>query len=744
MYKTLLLLLTVFIIIPAAMSYSQINKEGIIRGYVTDSLSGEPLVFANVYIEEVQKGATTNDKGYFVIAGIPANVNLTIAITYVGYEPKVRTFFVEADKLRQIDFPLAPSSYELETIEKIGERYQEKTETEISILRMPIREIVMQPKGVEADIFRSLASLPGVQMTGDISARYYVRGGASNQNMVLLNGVAVYNPFHALGLFSVIDPEVIKSVEFYKGGFPAEYGGRLSSILELVTKEGNRENLSASGSMSFLSTKFSVEGPIPHGSFIFAGRRNYSTKILDNFFEDDDIPVDFYDFFFKLNYADDNILTNGKFSVHGFYSNDFIDNNDPEIENYEWENRILGISWFQMTNEPLFYEVSFSLSTFEGEVIKNESRAKANRNYVKDLTIKADFSYIFDTKDELGVGMKIMDVVTELYVENTYGAVSDIGSHGANISAYGKYKILRWDDWVIDLGLRTNLTRLSGGGGGEYFFEPRTNISYSFSPLFKIKGSVGLYNQELTTLSDETEVISLFEPWFISPLYIDPARMLQYIVGFKSIITENISLDVEAYYKDIQRQPVLNENKVFSNDKDLVDGSGEAYGLESRLVYKEQTFNFSVAYTLGWAWKEANGLKYHPRYDSRHSVSILSDWSFAEGWHVSATWNYSAGLPFTPFKGYYNKYQPGDLFKPHPQYSPYTILGDRNVRRLPDYHRLDISLGKKFQIDFLKFQIDVSVLNVYDRKNLFYFKRESGERVNMLPILPTATIRVEI
>ncbi|MCF8261910.1 MAG: TonB-dependent receptor [Melioribacteraceae bacterium] len=720
------------------------QPKGTIRGIVTDSTSGEVLAYANILIEELGSGATTDIRGYFVITSIPANNTYTLLTSYVGYNSKKITAAVKPNQVTEIDVELSPQSFELQTVEKVAEKVPKENATDISLERIAIKDIEMLPKGVETDILRAIKFLPGVQSTGDVSARYYVRGGAANQNLVLLNGATIYNPFHALGLFSVVDPEMINSVEFYKGGFGAEYSGRISSVLNLVSKDGNKYKYGGKASASFLTAKASLEGPLPHGSFLVTGRKSHSNSILKKFLSDQNVPVDFYDFSFKLNYEDDEFMEDAKFTFHGFFSEDNIDNSNPLVEDFKWANSIIGVNYFQLGDAPLFYNIGLSVSKFNGELIPNGSNKRPRKNEVDELSILADFTYVLNSKDEFGVGWHIKEFNSNLFLYNYRGVVTDIGSKGSNISVYGKYKYLRNENFGADLGMRVNLTRFSPGGGGTYFIEPRLNITYRFAPFVAFKGAWGIFQQDLTTLTDEDEVITLFDPWLITPNYIDPARSFHYIAGLDFDITEEVDFLFESYYKLTHNFPFLNENRIVPTDPELIAGIGESYGFEFSTIYNTPDFSMRSGYTLSWTFKEVDGKRYHPRYDSRHNFNLSLDLALGAGWRLSSTWTYSSGLPFTQFRGYYQKLALTDLYQLLPDFNPKLILNDRNLGRMPDYHRMDISFSKKIEIGLYRFTVDLSVLNLYDRANLFYFDRTSGARINMLPFLPTATIKVEI
>ena len=353
------------------------QDKGILRGSIIDSTNGEVLPFSNVLINELKIGTTSNSNGYFYIPAIPAKKKYNVTVSFIGYITKTIQVSISANKTTDIKVKLAPTSILLNPVERIGEKIIEKNTPDIGLQRISEKELEILPNGVESDIFRSLQFIPGVQSTSDISARYYVRGGDSNENLVLLDGTIIYNPFHAFGIFSVIDPDMINSAEFYKGGFPANYNGRLSSVLNIITKDGNKNNFDAKAGASFLTGKLLVEGPIPYGSFMVTGRKSFSTEILQKFLNNEDVPINFYDFSYKLNYANPNFIKGSKFVIEGFSSGDNILSSNPLTENITWRNNLFTFKWSQITDSPLFYNIDFHYSEFDGDVESKIERCKA-------------------------------------------------------------------------------------------------------------------------------------------------------------------------------------------------------------------------------------------------------------------------------------------------------------------------------------------------------------------------------
>jgi hypothetical protein len=739
----------IFISILIMLSVSGIcfaQGYGSLRGNVVDSLNGEALPYANIILEGTERGATADLNGNFIIRGLTAGKTYTVNVSFLGYRTLTQEVKIDADRISVIRIQLSPINIQLQAIEKIGEKYNRPNETDLGLQQINIRDIELLPKGVETDIFRSLQFVPGVQNTGDVSARYYVRGGGSNQNLVLLNGVSVYNPFHAFGLFSIIDPEMINALEFYKGGFTADYGGRLSSILNLVTKDGNKNRFGTSATISFLTGKASVEGPIPEGSFIFTGRKSLFRDILRKFINYKNAPFDFYDFSGKINFLSQNTEDLTKISISTFNSLDQIKNEDPLKADYEWINNIYSAYWFQEWEDvPIYSETSASLSSFTGEIKPNESEAKQRYNKVKDVSFLADITYVSESSDEIKVGMSIKSIKTETKFENLQGTRTNLSDNGLHLNIYAKYKLLRWEDFGVDIGTRVNVLTLAKNKGS--VLEPRVNLTFRPLPTIAVKAAWGIYTQDLITLVNDNEIITIFEPWLITPDYLRIPEAIHYVLGMEINQIDNLTISGEAYYKFLKNTAEMNENKASSSDPDFVAGKGEAYGIEMLMNYNRDIIQLTLSYSLSWSYKEVNDWIYYPKYDTRHSVTSNLNINLGNGWQTSLSWFFNSGLPFTQIEGFYDKLYFDDLFFSgglYGYYLPFTVLADKNLGRLPTYHRLDLGLTKQFILAFTKISLSVNVLNVYNRKNIFYFERDTGARVNMLPFMPTATLKVEL
>jgi hypothetical protein len=727
----------------AESSYNQ-SLTGTLRGVVQDSLTGEVMPFASVYLSEKNFGATTDTRGFFVILSLPARKEYTVIVTFVGYATKKVKVFIQENKINQVKILLNKNDIELEGVTVTGERLRKE---DVTVLQIQPRDIQNRTFGVEADVMRTIQLEAGVQSAGDVSAKYYVRGGASNENLVLLNGTPIYNPFHALGIFSVIDPEMINSLEFYKGGFGAKYDGRLSSVTNIVTKDGNKNNFGASAAISQLTAKSSIEGPIPNGSFIITGRKSISNEVLKKFTNNESIPIDFYDASFKVSYSLPEELSLTKFSLYGFISKDVIDYDSQLHAKYNWQNSHIGFNLFSARqNEPVYGEFSIYYSKFSGSELPNDAKnSRSIVNGVDDLTIKTNYNFTLGNRNEFYLGARFYNLNTKLTLSNSTGKTSESRREGSTFISYLGFKLLSLENLKVDGSFVLNVLNMTEGTSR---LEPRLNALYSLLPALNLKFAWGIYQQELVTLSDEDEILSLFEPWVITPKYLKPSSAIHYIGGIDYYLTDKCKITVEGFFKAMHNLAVLNDEVVYPTDDQLLSGSGKSYGGEATINYQNRWMNTQISYSYSNTTKKVNDIEYHPRYDSRNNVKVFINFELGKDWRAGLCWTYSSGMPFTQIFGYYYKFNPLSIFQQQPllsndyQFFPYKA--ERNAANGPDYHRLDINFSKSFQFWSLKMSIDVNFVNIYDRKNFFYYDIITGNRVNMLPFFPSIDIRAAI
>ena len=746
--KTLLRLLLLLLASGiAAGTLDAQGSQGIIRGTVTDSTSGAAIPFANIRVEGGNIGAACDAKGYYVLPSLPVGrYKLTASI--VGYLPAAKSVNVAAVGITLCDFHLTPSPVQLGTVERLGERRESHAETNVSIETVGQREFELTPVAVQPDIFRTLMALPGVQSTSDVSTQFYVRGGGGDQNLIYFDGMPVYNPFHALGLFSIFDASSIRSAELFKGGFGAEFGGRLSSVLNIVTREGNKKRFGGNAGMGLASGRLLVEGPFAWegSSWLIGARKSLFGRVLNQFVDTKNYPFDYYDVTGNL---DLHIGENSRLAVHSFFSGDRLDNSSPQQPNYNWYNNAIGANLRQIFLEGQFYgDFSLAFSTFSASLDpKLHPALKPQTSSVADRMLRADATYVLGTGDQIGFGVlfHIVDVGYSLVNSaNIPLSNSDILPEGV---LYWKLKYLRIPNLTTEAGLRVNYIDLLDEAHAA--FEPRLSFRYHVSPLLAVKGAFGTYHQRLITLSNEDNLINLFEMWYplLSSSRVPAEEAEHYVVGVEATFSPALDATLELYTKPMKVLFGYNLNKVDQHDPDLIQGTGSASGVELLLRYQTPALRGWVSYSYSTTSRTFNGITYPPRYDRRHTLHAIASWSFAEGWELGTQWEFGSGLPFTPMTGYYDRV-PFDGMPDGPGYVaergiPYMLLGTKNSERFPPYHRLDMSMRKRLKIADLKVVISGNIVNVYNRKNIFYFDRATGARVNMLPFLPSADVSVE-
>ena len=561
----------------------QDKSLGTLMGTVKDSLNSESMPYASVYIPEMNTGSSTDNRGIFVIPSIPIKKEYTVIVTFVGYATKKMKVYIEDEKITRIKVLLNKSDIEMESVTVTGERLRKEDATVQKILQ---KDIQLMTFGVEADVMRTIQLQAGVQSAGDVSAKYYVRGGASNENLVLLNGTPIYNPFHALGIFSVIDPEMINSLEFYKGGFNAQYDGRLSSVTNIVTKDGNKNDFGASASISPLTVKSAIEGPIPNGSFMVTGRKSISNEILKKFTNNESIPIDFYDASFKVNYSLPENFFLAKFTVFGFLSKDVIDYGSQLHANYSWQNSHIGLNLFSIRqNSPAYGEFTIYYSKFSGSELPNDGVSRTILNDVNDLTLKANYNYTLPDRNEFYWGARFYNIKTKLALSNASLKTVETSEDGTTFISFMGFRLLSLENLKADGSFVLNILNMTKGA---FSFEPRFNALYRLLPTLNLKFAWGIYQQELVTLSDENEVLSLFEPWVITPKYLGTPSAIHYIGGLDYYLTDKCKITLEGYFKTMHNLTALNDDAFYPTDNQLVGASGKSYGCETTINYQDR------------------------------------------------------------------------------------------------------------------------------------------------------------
>lgn len=773
--KKLIFLLTNFFLL---ISFSFSQEKFTVSGYVKDGSSGEELIGATVQIKGTTTGAITNIYGFYSLTLEKGEYELVYS--YVGFQNTER--LVTLDQNQRIDMELSNESQMLQEIEVSAERGNENVESvEMSTVDMNIETIKKIPALMgEVDVIRAIQLLPGVQSAGEGSTGFFVRGGGVDQNLVLLDEATVFNSSHLLGFFSVFNQDAIKDAKLYKGGIPARYGGRLSSVLDVHMKDGNSKKLALSGGIGLISSRLTIEAPIvkDKSSFIISGRRTYADMFL-LFSKNEDLKKSqlyFYDLNGKFNYK---LTDKDRLFISGYFGRDIL--SIADAFQMGWGNKTITARWNHLFSEKLFSNVSLIYSNYNYLLgIPDGVQAFEWNSDIINYTVKNDYTLYANTSNTVrfGVQSSYMDfnpaTFTPLDENSTFNELKLPKKFALESGIYLSNEQKIGARFTMDYGLRLSIFNNIGVdtvyqfdenydlqeensyiayGKGDFYntyigLEPRLGMKYSLTESSSLKLSYNRMFQYLHLANNSTSGTPL-DVWFPSNPNIKPRIADQVAMGyFKNFFSNTLETSVEVYYKEVQNAIDFKDNAqlIFNPllEGEVRIGSAKAYGAEFFVRRQQGNFTGWISYTLSRSIRTVeeinDGNPYFANYDRTHNLSIVLAYEFNKMFECGFTWVYNTGLPLTAPTGKF-EYQ-GQLV---------PVYSERNGARIPDYHRSDFSLTynpKKNETRKWKSSWNLSVYNFYARKNPFSitFERDSENpeqtvaiKTYLFSIIPTIT-----
>jgi len=750
------------------LQYQALAQTGIIRGFVYEKESGEPVLYTNVYLFKTTFGATTDENGFFTISKIPPG-EYTLMVTYIGFDTLKIPVTVAKNDLLTKKLYLNKLTVELMEVSVSASKQDKTTQTQTSIIKITPKEITHIPTiGGQPDLAQYLQVLPGVIFSGDQGGQLYIRGGPPIQNKVLLDGMIIYNPFHSIGLFSVFDVDILKNVDVYTGGFNAEYGGRISSVMDITTKDGNWKRFGGKVDVSTFGAKALFEGPIAKAktendasaSLILSVKGSYleqSSKIFYTYINENGLPYDYLDIYGKISI---NTPNGSKVNLYGFDFNDKVQY--QILQNYNWNSYGGGLNFIAIPGKtPVLLEGHIAYSYYKVNMAQVNMSPRSSS--IGGFNVGLDFTYFFG-KSSLRYGLEGSGYHTVLSFFNSINRNINYDQNTTEASVYAKYKWLV-GKFVIEPGLRlqyyATLTNLR--------LEPRLAIKYNMLPSFRLKMAAGMYSQDLISTTYSQDVVNLFTGYLAAPQNLQQEFMGQkvntrlqlcdqVIFGFEWDLTKNFLLNVEGYYKYYPQLTTMNRNKLYDDTpenaskpdyfkKDFVLETGDAEGIDVSLKYQLPRFSVWVTYSLCYVHLYDGVIHYVPIWDRRHNLNVVATYLFGRkgSWEVDARYNFGSGFPFTQTQGFYEMIpfvnMGGDYTKTNGDLG--ILLADYNKGRLTSYSRLDLSLKKTFFLGKnTKLDATVSVTNALNQTNIFYFDRITYTQVNQLPFMPSAGMSI--
>lgn len=736
----------------------QAQETASVNGYITDSQTGETLLTANIAFLEVNRGTSSNTSGYYTITDIEPG-SYTLVATYIGYRRYEQEIDLEPGENLRLNIELISEGVELEAIFVDSEADREE-QRNIGTAQVATSLIKDLPSVIEPDVFRSVQLLPGVQAASDFSSGLYVRGGSPDQTLILLDETTVYNPSHFFGFFSTFNPDAVKDVRLYKGGYPAKFGGRIGSVLTIFNKDGNRNETEGSVSLGLLASRASLEGPVADGkgSWMLAMRRSTLEPVLSVVRKSVDGVPDkfyFYDINGKLN-AD--ITQNDRLSLAFYAGNDNVSipiQEDAEI-NLLYGNQTVSGQWRRIISDKLFSFVTVTGSRYFNQPKFEIAGTPFNRdNEIYDVSVKADFEYLPNQSHIISAGVWGGNII--LSFNDSFDS-QDTFNNRIQSQYYSAYIQDEWTpvpNWTFNGGLRMNAF-----SEGKYLkAEPRFSIEHRASDRIRLQAAYGRYHQYLTLISNEA--FSGFDIWLTTDDGVPPAYGDQFVLGAKTIPFSGYGFDAEVYYRTMrdlfELDPFISDPSGLDYEELFRFGEGYAYGLELFFEKQQGPLTGFIGYTYGVTRRKFPGFNtpildspdqarfYPPKYDRTHDINITTSYRFSTRWSANAVFSYATGQAYTKplgrtqISGLPWTTTPRDLF----------TVGNVNASRLPSYHRLDLSFSRRgtfFSLGEAEWQLQI--INVYSRRNVWFYNYDFDENpikrndVNLLPIIPSVSYTV--
>lgn len=768
------------------ITFISFSQNATIRGFVYNKVNGEPVAFSNVYLKGTTIGTSTDLNGFFTITKITPGTHV-LMITNLEFDTISETITVKANEILSKKYFADKGGVSLTEVEVSAEQSDKVENPNVAVQKIDPVAINKLPSVGEPDLAQYLQVMPGVVFTGDQGGQLYIRGGLPIQNKVLLDGMVIYNPFHSIGLFSVFDNDIMRNADVYSAGFGAEYGGRTSSIMDISTRDGNKKRLSGKVSASTFGGKLTLEGPLKKlkedgggsSSFLFSGKTSYLPQTSKTLYpyankeNNDGLPFYYTDLYGKVSFNGNN---GSKMNLFGFNFTDKVVYKD--LAQFDWNSFGAGSNFILIpNNSSLLVEGNFAYSRYN---INYQGSVEGDKKSSSVGGFNGGFNFLkYFGRNELKYGFELVGTNTDYTLQNPTLSTINYAKNSLEVAAHMKYRWLDRKKWIV---LEPSFRFQYYSSFGTASPEPRLQGKINFTKHIRMKFAGGLYSQSLMSASSDRDVVNLFYGFINGPEnlptsykdknnntvstkgVIQKARHM--VAGFEIDIMKGLEIQIEGYQKyftqlaSVNRDKLYddtqeNQNKPEANRKDFIMEQGEATGLDFTTKFEKKRFYFWAVYSLTFNYRytgnTASGdvYKYSPIYDRRHNVNLVTSYTFGKkrNLDLSVRWNYGSGFPFTPTAGYYPQMDFSNNFT-----YDYTtanaqlgyVAGEFNSRRLPDYHRMDVSLKWLYEINTnTKLEVNVGATNVYNRENIFYYDRIRNKRVNQLPILPNVNISLK-
>jgi len=727
-----------------------------LRGFALDADNGEPLMGVNVTLTDADSslyGASSDFEGLYVIGGIPAG-RYFFRAAYIGYETRLDTLDIAESEIRSYNFSLAFETREMDELVVEAEREGAGAAAVIAglqTIRPQDIDLIPSPD-VSGDLVNYLVTLPGVVSVGDQGGQFFVRGGEPTQNLVLLDGMLVYQPFHLIGFYSAFPSSIINVVDVYAGGFGAKFGGRLSSVINVASRNGNKRRFEGELSVAPFVSAARIEGPLVPSrvSFMYSGRMSVIDQGISKLI-DTPLPYAFSDQFGKIHAI---LSDNSQISVTGLQTydrgtidpiaaSDTLDLADQVI----WRNEAFGTRFIMLpTDIPVQAEILLSTSKIENTFGAEDNPARTSD--ASQFNFAANVTHFMGTAN-LDWGIFLSSIRLESILGGAFQNVSTSVKHVTEVGAYLETELGRSTGLRIRPGLRLS----SYPSNGTSYFEPRLRLVYELGG-HRFSGAWGIYHQEIVGLADRRDAGDVFTAWTVSPKEEVPEAM-HAIVGYHVEPVSGVHFAVEGYYKKLSNLSIARWSAFPRFTTGFQPADGDVLGFDTRIeinwgpFYGFVNYGYSeVEYQAQQAeiqfWFGSRELTFSPPHDRRHQINAIGSLNLY-GFTLGVRFQYGSGLPFSQAVGFDEFVLmdgPTNVFDE--KGSTRVLYGQPYDGRLPSYHRLDISLDKEIGlVGSARLTVQTGLTNAYDRTNLFYVDLFTLRRLNQLPLIPSFGAKLE-
>lgn len=756
MIRSLLHTLFCLSLLPAALFGQSILVHGSARDFET----GEPLPFANVVFVGRGTGTTTNRLGYF-FQRIQQSDTIHVRVSYVGYQA-FDTLLIRVAGEVTIAAHLRPTPVAMREVEVLGQSKFFDKGSYPSAIVFQAKELTALPSPGERDLLRSLQRFPGVSFQSEMSSSIYVRGGTPDQTLIQLDGITVYNPSHVFGFFSMFNMDAIKAARIMKGGFPAEFGTRVGSVLDILSADGDRSRFGGKASFGLINGSLFLNGPLGRGSWMVSARRSYMDFLTNTL----GIPFPLPDYFFHDLHGrvTQQLDDNNRLSATILYNLDDLDfvsekNSDviDEAVYSTWSNRLIGIEWGSSLSSSAYLRTILSSSSYHGNLDATQnvllvsfpggSRLINYGNQLEDLSIKSELEWSPATGHSVKLGAFLTNYDLSYSTNASFdGYKSEVLRDYSIDGVLVQDEIELTDKLTVTPGLR--ITKYSRRD--DLYFEPRIVAGIRIAPTLLAKIGSGIYQQWINGGQPAYFLtFSGIDFWFPVGESVRPPKSTQVSADLLWNVQPGIDLTVSAYNSKVENLVELRPN--FEESQNLsgvfYSGRGRNFGLEAMLEVNRGDIHAMAGYTLSWVnrWFDDidDGQEFPARHDKRHVLDAVLSYRASKTWEFSLAWTFSSGQAYTGILGYYELGQLTD--KISGSNTLHFILSDKNAFRLPYYHRLDLGSTKTFDYDSWKLRLRIDVYNAYSRRNALGATTGFSDDpyYRFLPIVPTITLEAE-